>query len=122
MIYTNYLISIFNKLDFFFMNKAISNIIFFKDQDDDKLEDLVFIEMRDNSVIGIYIDGANPCFSTYMPDHIDTCNLFSHYDELNRIEEKQFHLLIQKIRSFNSCTYNEQLGIFLSDEDEKTHY
>lgn len=101
------------------MNKSISNIIYFKDQDDEKLEDLIFLETQNHHVAGIYIDGANPYFSPYMPDNIDTFNLFSKYDEINRVENKRIPLSIQKIRSLNSNSYNEQLGLYLSDEDEK---
>lgn len=119
IVYCKYLTSIFSKLDLFFMNKSISNIIYFKDQDDEKLEDLIFLETLDHHVAGIYIDGANPYFSPYMPDNIDTFNLFSKYDELNRVENKRIPLSIQKIRSLNSNSYNEQLGLYLSDEDEK---
>ncbi|BDR57676.1 hypothetical protein [Xylocopilactobacillus apicola] len=74
---TEYLKSVFKKLDFFFYGNEVKSLTFFSDQDGDRLEDLVYL-----GNVGIFVDGVNPYFSNFWSDEVDIFNLYAKYNEL----------------------------------------
>ncbi|APB72765.1 hypothetical protein PPYC1_21340 [Paenibacillus polymyxa] len=114
---TNYIISFTKKFDYFFEQKEISNIIYLHDEDDnERLDHVLFLEKDDGNVIGLYIRGMNPLISVNRIYDLDDFNLFASYEGL--VESKEnIKLRIEYICLFFSSKYNELLGFYLSNND-----
>ncbi|PNQ82800.1 hypothetical protein [Paenibacillus sp. F4] len=113
----NYIISFTKKFDYFFEQKEISNIIYLHDEDDnERLDHVLFLEKDDGNVIGLYIRGMNPLISVNRIYDLDDFNLFASYEGL--VESKEnIKLRIEYICLFFSSEYNELLGFYLSNND-----
>ncbi|WP_238654950.1 hypothetical protein [Paenibacillus piscarius] len=113
----NYILSFTKKFDHFFVQKEISNIIYLHDEDDnEKLDHVLFFEKDDGNVIGLYIRGMNPLISVNRVYDLDDFNLFASYEGV--IESKEnVKLRIEYISLFFSSEYNELLGFYLSNID-----
>ncbi|WP_017692555.1 hypothetical protein [Paenibacillus sp. PAMC 26794] len=113
----NYIISFTKKFDYFFKNKEFSNIIYLHDEDDqERLDHVLFLEKADGKVIGLYIRGMNPLISVNRIYDLDDFNLFASYEEL--VESKEnIQLRVEYICLFFSSGYNELLGFYLSNND-----
>ncbi len=115
-----YILSNTQKFEYFFLHKEISNIIYLHDEEDnERLDHVVFLEQKNGEVIGLFIRGMNPFISTNRIFDLDDFNLFASYDEL--IEHKDSLVFrIEHICLFFSVEYNELLGLYLSDADDST--
>ncbi|MGQ3479582.1 hypothetical protein [Paenibacillus sp. TY11] len=113
----NYIISFTKKFDYFFEQKEISNIIYLHDEDDnERLDHVLFLEKDDDNVIGLYIRGMNPLISVNRIYDLDDFNLFASYEGL--VESKEnIKLRIEYIGLFFSTQYNELLGFYLANND-----
>ncbi|WP_017427988.1 hypothetical protein [Paenibacillus sp. ICGEB2008] len=113
----NYIISFTKKFDYFFEQKEISNIIYLHDEDDnERLDHVLFLEKGDGNVIGLYIRGMNPLISVNRIYDLDDFNLFASYEGL--IESKEnIKLRVEYIGMFFSTQYNELLGFYLANND-----
>lgn len=115
-----YILSNTQKFEYFFLHKEISNIIYLHDEEDnERLDHVVFLEKKDGDVTGIFIRGMNPFISTNRIFDLDDFNLFASYDELTEHKDN-IALKIERIGLFFSAEYNELLGLYLSDADDST--
>ena len=113
----NYIISFTKKFGYFFDKKEISNIIFLHDEDDnERLDHVLFFEKDNGDVIGLYIRGMNPLISVNRVYDLDDFNLFSSYEGLIECKEN-IKLKIEYIGLFFSTQYNELLGFYLANND-----
>lgn len=113
----NYIISFTKKFDCFFDKKEISNIIYLHDEDDnERLDHVLFLEKDNGDVIGLYIRGMNPLISVNRVYDLDDFNLFSSYEGLIECKEN-IKLKIEYIGLFFSTQYNELLGFYLANND-----
>lgn len=113
----NYILSFTKKFDLLFKQKEISNIIYLHDQDDnERLDHVLFLEKDDGNVIGLYIRGMNPLISVNRIYDLDDFNLFASYEGLTEFEENII-LKVEYIGLFFSTQYNELLGFYLSNND-----
>ncbi|MEE4569471.1 hypothetical protein V2U94_17760 [Paenibacillus polymyxa] len=113
----NYIISFTKKFDYFFEQKEISNIIYLHDEEDnERLDHVLFLEKEHGNVIGLYIRGMNPLISVNRIYDLDDFNLFASYEGL--VESKEnIKLRIEYIDLFFSTQYNELLGLYLANND-----
>ena len=121
MIDENYLTSIFKKIEILFLNKEILNVLYVKDEDDDLLDNVIFLEMASENVVGVYVNGMNPIFSMSHFEQFDSFNLYERYSKLTECKVKEvpsFKIGAIKL-AFNS-EYNELIGIYLSDVSSKS--
>jgi hypothetical protein len=116
----NYILSITKKFDYFFQHKEISNIIYLHDEEDnERLDHVIFLEKNNGDVTGIFIRGMNPLISPNRIFDLDDFNLFASYDGL--IERKDNILFkVEHLCLFFSAEYNELLGLYLSNADDST--
>ncbi|TVX94089.1 hypothetical protein [Paenibacillus agilis] len=116
----NYILSITKKFDYFFRDKEISNIIYLHDEEDnERLDHVIFLEQNNGDVIGIFIRGMNPLLSPNRIFDLDDFNLLASYDGL--IERKDNILFkVEHLCLFVSAKYNELLGVYLSNADDST--
>ncbi|WP_260865910.1 hypothetical protein [Paenibacillus xylanexedens] len=71
-----YISSVTKKIDYYFSQQEIANIIYLQDEEDhERLDQVVFLEKSDGDVIGIYIRGMNPLISANRIDDVDDFNL-----------------------------------------------
>lgn len=113
----NYIISFTKKFGYFFDKKEISNIIYLHDEDDnERLDHVLFFEKDNGDVIGLYIRGKNPLISVNRVYDLDDFNLFSSYEGLIECKEN-IKLKIEYIGLFFSTQYNELLGFYLANND-----
>lgn len=113
----NYILSFTKKFDHFFEQKEISNVIYLHDEDDnERLDHVIFLEKDDGDVIGIYIRGMNPLISVNSIYVLDDFNLFASYEGFIECKEKII-FKIEYINLFFSSQYNELLGFYLSNND-----
>ncbi|WP_155591522.1 MULTISPECIES: hypothetical protein [Lysinibacillus] len=113
----NYIISFTKKFGYFFDKKEISNIIYLHDEDDnERLDHVLFFEKDNGDVIGLYIRGMNPLISVNRVYDLDDFNLFSSYEGLIECKEN-IKLKIEYIGLFFSTQYNELLGFYLANND-----
>ncbi|CAI3949029.1 unnamed protein product [Commensalibacter communis] len=113
-----YLKSVFKKLDFYLSNKQITSLLYLQDQDHHRLADVVFLQTNNQQVIGMFIDGVNPFFTSYLPDQRDDFNLFATYEKLS-IQSVPYIFCIEKVYSFHHRLYHEHLAIYVSNKQEK---
>lgn len=116
----NYILSMTKKFDYFFQHIEISNIIYLHDEEDnERLDHVIFLEQNNDDVVGIFIRGMNPLISSNRFSDLDDFNLFTSYDSL--IEHKDNILFkVEHIYLFLSAEYNELLGLFLTNANEST--
>lgn len=113
----NYLLSFTKKFDYFFGQKEISNIIYLHDEDDnERLDHVLFLEKDDGDVIGLYIRGMNPLISKNKIYDLDDFNLFDSYEGLIECKEN-IKLKIEYLALFFSTQYNELLGVYMANND-----
>lgn len=113
----NYKLSFTKKFDCFFEGKEISNIVYLHDEDDnEKLDHVLFLEEDNGNVVGLYIRGMNPLISVNRVYDLDDFNLFASYEGLIEYKEN-INLKIEYISLFFSNQYNELLGFYLSNYD-----
>lgn len=113
----NYILSFTKKFGHFFEQKEISNIIYLHDEDDnERLDHVIFFEKNDGDVIGIYIRGMNPLISVNRIYDLDDFNLFASYEGLIECKENVV-FKIEYIDLFFSSQYNELLGFYLWNSD-----
>ncbi|MFF2484330.1 hypothetical protein [Paenibacillus sp. NPDC058071] len=113
----NYIISFTKKFEYFFEQKEISNIIYLHDEDDnERLNHVLFLEKDNGDVIGLYIRGMNPLISVNRIYDLDDFNLFSSYEGLIECKEN-IKLKLEYIVLFFSTQYNELLGLYLANND-----
>ncbi|WP_341278991.1 hypothetical protein [Paenibacillus sp. FSL H8-0537] len=116
----NYILSMTKKFDYFFQQEEISNIIYLHDEEDnERLDHVIFLEKINGDVTGIFIRGMNPLITPNRIFDLDDFNLFASYDGL--IERKDNILIkVEHLCLFFSAEYNELLGVYLSDVDDLT--
>jgi hypothetical protein len=115
-----YILSNTQKFEYFFLHKEISNIIYLHDEEDnERLDHVVFLEKKNGDVAGIFIRGMNPFISTNRIFDLDDFNLFASYDELTEHKDN-IALRIEHICLFFSAEYNELLGLYISNSDDST--
>ncbi|WP_458120144.1 hypothetical protein [Paenibacillus sp. Z6-24] len=113
----NYIISFIRKFDYFFKQQEILNVIYLYDEEDnEKLDHVLFFETIYDKVIGIYIRGMNPLFSKNRIYDLDDFNLFASYEKIIETKENMV-LKVEQMKLFFSTQYNELLGFYLSDND-----
>ncbi|WP_375106220.1 hypothetical protein AB9L15_06315 [Lysinibacillus fusiformis] len=113
----NYIISFTKKFGYFFDKKEILNIIYLHDEDDnERLDHVLYFEKDNGDVIGLYIRGMNPLISVNRVYDLDDFNLFSSYEGLIECKEN-IKLKIEYIGLFFSTQYNELLGFYLANND-----
>ncbi|MBH0331111.1 hypothetical protein ABH14_15085 [Brevibacillus brevis] len=113
----NYILSFTKKFDYFFVQKEISNIIYLHDEDDDeRLDHVLFLEKDNGDVIGLYIRGMNPLISMNRIYDLDDFNLFSSYERLIECKEN-IKFKIEYLGLFFSTQYNELFGLYLANND-----
>ncbi len=113
----NYILSFAKKFDYFFVQKEISSIIYLHDEDDnERLDHVLFLEKDNGDVIGLYIRGMNPLISMNRIYDLDDFNLFDSYEGLIECKEN-IKLKIEYIGLFFSTQYNELLGFYLVNND-----
>ncbi|GGG82928.1 hypothetical protein [Paenibacillus radicis (ex Gao et al. 2016)] len=89
----SYILSFTKKFAYFFEHIEISNIIYLHDEDDnERLDHVIFLEKNDGDVIGIYLRGMNPLISANRIYDLDDFNLFANYDELIECKENKLVL------------------------------
>jgi hypothetical protein len=115
----NYILSMTKKFNHFFGQKEISKIIYLHDEDDnERLDHVIFFEKVDGNDVGIFIRGINPLISGNRIYDLDDFNLFASYEE-GLIEcEENFILKVEYINLFFSTQYNELLGFYLSENNK----
>ena len=116
----SYILSFTKKIDRLFWNKEIINIIYLHDkQDNERLDQVIYLEESNGSVIGLYINGMNPVFSLNKIHNFDEFNLFASYDALNECKEGKFlKFKISHIKLIFNTQYNELFGLYLSSVNE----
>jgi len=113
----NYIFSFTKKFDYYFDRKKISNIVYLHDEDDnERLDHVLFLEEDNGNIIGMYIRGMNPLFSQNRFYDLDDFNLFANYEGIVEFSEN-IKLKIEYIGLFFSAQYNELLGFYLSNAD-----
>ncbi|TKI53799.1 hypothetical protein FC756_22045 [Lysinibacillus mangiferihumi] len=113
----NYIISFTKKFNYFFYKKEISNIIYLHDEDDnERLDHVIFFEKDNGDVIGLYIRGMNPLISVNRVYDLDDFNLFSSYEGLIECKEN-IKFKIEYIGLFFNTQYNELLGFYFANKD-----
>jgi hypothetical protein len=116
----NYILSMTKKFDYYFQHIEISNIIYLHDEEDnERLDHVIFLEQNNGDVIGIFIRGMNPLISPNRFSDLDDFNLFASYDGLNEIKDNIF-FKVEHIYLFFSAKYNELLGLFLTNANDST--
>jgi len=115
----NYIESFTKKMDKLLWREEFTNIIYLHDKEDnERLDQVIFLKKNNEDVVGFYIRGNNPLISVNKVYSLDDFNLYATYDELIEYEEKNFKLFkTECIRLYFNPDYNELLGIFLSDID-----
>ncbi len=117
MTMNNYIISFTKKFGYFFDKKEISNIIYLHDEDDnERLDHVLFFEKYNGDVVGLYLRGMNPLISMNKVYDLDDFNLFSSYEGLIECKEN-IKLNIEYISLFFSTQYNELLDFYLANND-----
>ena len=118
---SNYYKSILTRLDFHFSNKLLSNIIMLCDEENDIIDNVVFLETDAKNVVGFYMNGMNPMISSNRSLVSDDFNLFSLYEKLSEIKRGlKSPFYIKKIKVIFHPSYNEMLAIFLSSDDNSS--
>jgi hypothetical protein len=116
----NYILSYTKKMDHFFGHKEVSSIIYLHDEEDnERLDHVIFLEKDDGDVTGMFIRGMNPLISANRIHDVDDFNLFASYDELMECKEN-ITLKIEYMCLFFSSEYNELLGVYLSNNDNSS--
>ncbi|WP_271801804.1 hypothetical protein [Commensalibacter communis] len=105
-------------MDFYLSNKQITSLLYLQDQDHHRLADVVFLQTNNQQVIGMFIDGVNPFFTSYLADQRDDFNLFATYEKLS-IQSVPYIFCIEKVYSFHHRLYREHLAIYVSNKQEK---
>ncbi|MCG7376049.1 hypothetical protein MH215_03525 [Paenibacillus sp. ACRSA] len=112
-----YMLSVTQKIDHYFNQQEITNIIYLQDEEDhERLDQVVFLEKSDGDVIGIYIRGMNPLISANRIDDVDDFNLYATYEGLLEYKEK-LNFKIEYIGLVFGSQYNELLGLYLSNDE-----
>ncbi|MGG3283322.1 hypothetical protein [Paenibacillus solani] len=114
----NYILSITKKFDYYFEQKEISNIIYLHAEDDnERLDHVLYLEEDNKDVIGLYIRGMNPLISVNRVYDLDDFNLFASY-EGGLIECKEnIKLKVEYLCLFFSTQYNELFGFYLANNN-----
>jgi len=74
----NYILSFMKKIDYFFVGKELLNIIYLHDEEDnERLDHVLFFEKKNSEVVGLYIRGMNPLLSSRSVYELDDFNLFA---------------------------------------------
>ncbi|WP_019636595.1 hypothetical protein [Paenibacillus fonticola] len=117
----NYILSFKKKFDYFFVQKKFSNIIYLHAEDDnERLDHVLYLEEDSGDVIGLYIRGMNPLISMHRIYDLDDFNLFASYEE-GLIECKEnIRLKVEYLCLFFSTQYNELFGFYLANNDESS--
>lgn len=111
-----YMLSVIKKIDHYFSQQEIANIIYLQDEEDyERLDQVVFFEKSDGDVIGVYIGGMNPLISANRINDVDDFNLYATYEGLLEYKEK-LNFKIKYIGLVFGSQYNELLGLYLSDD------
>ncbi|WP_223556329.1 hypothetical protein [Lysinibacillus sphaericus] len=115
----NYIKSFTKKMDELLWKEEFTNLIYLHDKEDnERLDQVIFLKKNNEDVVGFYIRGNNPLISVNKVYSLDDFNLYATYDELIEYEEKNFKLFnTECIRLYFNPGYNELLGIYLSDID-----
>ncbi|MDM5247982.1 hypothetical protein [Lysinibacillus sp. G4S2] len=113
----NYIKSFTKKMDKFLWKEEFTNIIYLHDKEDnERLDQVLFLKKNNEDVVGFYIRGTNPLISVNKVHNLDDFNLFATYDELIEYEENDFNLFkTECIRLYFNPNFHELLGIYLSD-------
>jgi len=118
MMPTSYHESFLNKISSLFNGVVISGTIYIVDEDDEILDNVIFLEIGADSVVGFYINGPNPFVTRNHIDEFDDFNLHASYEILH---EKKSNVLppfkVEHMKVFFHPSYNEVISIFLSSLD-----
>ncbi|QNK34213.1 hypothetical protein HF675_09365 [Serratia sp. JUb9] len=115
---SNYHHSFFKKISNNLYGKEILQTIEVKDEDGDVIDNVIFIETKDNGVVGFYINGSNPLISTNKIDEFDSFNLYALYEKLTSTEKNiPSHFEVDYLEVFFHPEYNELLAIYLTSHD-----
>lgn len=105
------------KFDYYFGDKDIVRMIYLHDEEDnERLDHVLFLEEANGGVIGMYIRGLNPLFSMNRVDDLDNFNLYDSYEGLIECKE-HVNLTITCMSLYFSKQYNELLGCYLHNSD-----
>lgn len=119
MIITNYHKSFLNKIDTLFCWVNITDVISFSDEDDDLIDNTIFLEIDNCKVIGFYINGMNPYITTNRISEFDDFNLNALYSQLkeNKLGIPSSFFTVGYIKIIFNPDYDEVIAIYLSSSD-----
>ncbi|WP_375199409.1 hypothetical protein [Bacillus sp. RS11] len=88
----NYIKSFTKKMDELLWKEEFTNLIYLHDKEDnERLDQVIFLKKNNEDVVGFYIRGNNPLISVNKVYSLDDFNLYATYDELIEYEEKNFN-------------------------------
>ncbi|WP_335582709.1 hypothetical protein [Paenibacillus bovis] len=106
------------KIDYFFVGKELLNIIYLHDEEDnERLDHVLFFEKKNSEVVGLYIRGMNPLLSSRSVYELDDFNLFASYEKLVEVKE-DIRFEIKCTRVYFNTQYNELFGLYLANADK----
>lgn len=116
----NYISSVIKKIEYLFWYEVISSVIFVHDEEDnERLDQVLFLEKTNGNVVGLYVNSMNPIFALNRFYDFDYFNLFASYDELYELKENNFcEFKVEYIKLVFNSQYNELCALFLSNADK----
>ncbi|MCG8710947.1 hypothetical protein JHU04_004266 [Brenneria sp. 4F2] len=110
--------SFLKKILYLFEGVVISDVTLIADEDDEIVDNVVFFNIENDSVVGLYINGSNPFVTRSNIDDFDDFNLYALYEKLYEKKLVSFSpFKVECIRVFFHPSYNEVISIYLSSSD-----
>lgn len=109
--------SFLKKIRALFDGEAILNVIRLVDEDENLIDDVVFLELGAGRVVGFYANGMNPLISRHHVAEFDDFNLYALYSGIHEYKTSDFSgfLIDFSVVVFNP-DHNEVVAVFLSSE------
>ncbi|EJS93639.1 hypothetical protein [Pectobacterium wasabiae] len=118
MMPTSYHESFLKKTSYLFNGVVISGIVYIVDEDDEIIDNVIFLEIGADGVVGFYINGPNPFVTRNNINEFDDFNLHASYEILHEKKSNISHpFKIEHVKVFFHPSYNEVISIFLSSPD-----
>jgi hypothetical protein len=122
MIAENFITSNFKKFETLFLGKELLFSIVLSDEEDEEINNVIYLKLENDDYIGIFMNGANPFFSKSYVEDIDLFNLYENYDELNINKNQDLSLKIDVMRLVFNSDYNELAGFYFSDKSNEKSF
>lgn len=122
MIGKNFITSNFKKFEKLFFEKELLYTIILSDEEDEEINNVIYLKLDNDDYIGILINGSNPFFSKSFIDDVDFFNLYENYEELKTNQNKDLNLKISVMRLVFNSDYNELVGFYFSDNSKEKSF